>query len=183
VQFKHTRRNYMLPDSLLHVGLGEFVVVQSFVDKSLEDLGVITALYTSEHFSKVRAMKGLSEDLEENKVGKVIRVATYEEKQMLPLKCEKEQPLLNACQYFAAQMKLDLSIYDVEYQFDGRVIYIYYTSQDRVDYREFARHITRLCAQKTRIQMKKITEQMTSFVPKAYGGNTSITGSPIYASM
>lgn len=167
----------MLPDALLNIQIGEFVVVQSFVDKSLEDLGVVTALYTSERFAKMRAMNGPSEDADENKVGKVLRVATWEERQLLPLKAEKEIPLLSACQYFAEQMKLELVILGAEYQFDGKVLFVYYSSVDRVDYREFVHQIIRLCCnKKTRVQMKKKTNTSLVFEPKAFAASALASG-------
>ena len=135
----------------------------------MEDLGVVTALYTSEHFAKMRALVGPSEDADENKVGKVLRIATFEERSLLPLKAEKEIPLLSACQYFAEQMKLELAILGAEYQFDGKVLFVYYTSLERVDYREFVHQIIRLCCnKKTRVQMKKKTSSSLVFEPKAF---------------
>lgn len=155
--------------------LGEFVVVQSFVDKSLEDLGVVTSLFTSEKFAKMRQQASPSLDVEENKVGKILRLATSEERIVLPLKFEKEIPLLRSCQFFAEQMNLNLSIYGVEYQFDGKVLFIYYNSLDRVDYREFVQHVIRLCCPKTRVQMKKSSAGL-GFVPKLYAACSLATG-------
>lgn len=175
VQFRYVFRHYRLPVLLSDIQPGEFVLVQSFVDKSQEDLGVVTRIYTPEEFDALKEYEGPSEDADENKVGRVLRLALPEELKYLPMKFQREHPLLRICQTFVERNMLPMTVYGVEYQYDGNVLYVYYVSKDRVDFRPLVKFLIKMYCKGTRIQMKK-TNQCRDFVPVAWASEALITG-------
>ena len=71
--------------------------------------------------------------------------------------------------------KLEMDVVDCEFQFDHQKLTIYYTCDERVDFRELVKE---LCAiLKIRIWMKKISLD-TSFEPKAFATQALATGIP-----
>lgn len=149
--------------------------MQSLTEQHHEDLGVVTALYTYEDFVKMSSTLSPSDDADENRVGRVLRVATDEEKKLLPMKSEREGPLLKACQTFVDRFCLDMAVHGVEYQFDGNVLFVYYAARGRVDFRSLVQHIVRIYCRKTRIQMKK-TSQCRDFIPERFAAEALATG-------
>jgi len=175
VQFKHLFRNYKIVISDFDISIGEFVIVQSFVDKKLEDMGVVTQVYSREEFDAITFAMGPSDDVDENKVGKILRIATVEERQYLPLKLEKERLLLHACKEFVFHNRIPMDLYGVEYQFDGNVLFIYYTSLDRVDFRPLVRFLLKLYCKGTRINMKR-TNLCRPFLPFPFASYALTSG-------
>lgn len=175
VQFKHAYRNYRLPEALSNIGIGEFVIVQSFVDKSQEDLGIVVAVHSPEEFERLMKAEGPFLDADENKVGKVLRVALPEERSFLPVKAQRESPLLRICQTFIDRILLPMTVYGVEYQFDGNLLYVYYVSQDRVDFRPLVTFLSRKYCRGTRIQMKK-TNHCREFMPLSFAAEALASG-------
>ena len=154
VQFKHVSRYYRLPAQLKDITIGEFVVVQSFVDKSQEDLGIITLMYGLEDFEMHRATEMQYEDPDEYKVGRVLRTASPDELKFLPMKFQREYPLFRICQTFAMRHSMPIVVKGAEYQFDGNVLFIYYESTERVDYRSLMKFLVKMYCPGSRVQMK-----------------------------
>jgi cell fate regulator YaaT (PSP1 superfamily) len=67
-----------------------------------------------------------------------------------------------------------MKVYGVEYQFDGNIIFIYYTADTRIDYRSFVYDLVKEC-KNTRVKMKK-TNQCRKFIPKVWATQALITG-------
>ena len=155
--------------------MGEFVIVRSLVDKSQEDLGVVTQIYTSSEFDALIARLGPSEDADENKIGRVLRVALPEERQLLPVKFEREAPLVRVCQAFVQRNHIAMTVYGVEFQFDGQILYVYYVSKDRVDFRPLVKFLIKTYCKGIRVQMRKTT-QRRHFTPCQFATEALITG-------
>lgn len=150
-------------------------MVQSFVDKSHEDMGVVTEIMTENQFNDSLQFLGPSDDPEENKLGKLLRIALPEERKYLPMKFQREHPLLRICQTYTVRHSLPMIIHGVEYQFDGNVLFVYYTSRERVDFRPLVKFLIKMYCKGTRIQMKK-TDQSRDFIPNASAAEALITG-------
>lgn len=177
MQFKHVYRDYTISADLLanhHIALGEFLIVQSFVDPNQVDMGILTKMYTVDAFYAWKRLRGRSQDHEENAVGRVIRVATQMERQLLPMKYAREGPLLEACHRLTILHGINMKVYGVEYQFDGNVIFVYYTADTRVDYRAFVYDLLKE-SNHTRVKMKK-TNQCRKFIPKEWAVTALVTG-------
>lgn len=132
-------------------------------------------IYSNDEFETLRSLEGPGEDFDENRVGVVLRLASEEDRGQLPTKYKKEQPLLRICQAFVSLHKIPMSIYGVEYQFDGRVVYVYYVSKDRVDFRPLVKYLVKKHCQGVRVQMKKTT-QCRPFVPVPFATEALISG-------
>ena len=168
-------RHYKLPSKLEEIRIGEFIVVRSLIDKTQEDLGVVTQIYTSSEFDALLARLGPSEDADENKIGRVLRIAQSEERELLPLKHKKEQPILNVCQAFVQRNQMPMTVYGVEYQFDGKIMFVYYLSKDRVDFRPLVKFLIKTYCTDTRVQMRK-TNQRRTFLPYDFAAKQLVTG-------
>ena len=149
--------------------------MRSLVDKTLADLGVITHIFTPSEFEALITRLGPSEDADENKVGKVLRLALPEERQLLPVKFQKEQPILNVCQAFVQRNDLPMTVYGVEYQFDGKILFVYYVSKDRVDFRPLVKFLAKTYCKSIRVQMRKTT-QCRDFYPCQFATEALLTG-------
>ena len=156
------------------ISLGEFLVVESHVDPNQCDLGVLTKLYTVEGFYAWKRLRGRSHDHEENMVGRVLRVASLSERELLPIKLARETTILVTCQQLTLLHHINMKVYGVEYQFDGNILFVYYIADSRVDYRSFVYDLIKDC-KNTRVKMKK-TNQCRKFIPKDWAANALTTG-------
>jgi len=137
-------------------------------------MGVVTALYSVEEFLEFKKMMGRSQDAEENFLGMVIRVASMEERMYLPAKFDREMPTLEVAKQVVNDLGLMMEVYIAEYQFDGKVLYLYYTADSRVDYRALVHEVSRACSG-VRVKMKK-TNQCRKFIPHEFASIGLSTG-------
>lgn len=139
--------------ALLRVNMGDFVIVNA--DRG-EDLGIVTMVFTMQEFIDRRlAMSAKCNIQEEDAViGTILRLATLSERQQLPKKYKKEEAVVKAAKELAhGTYHLPLTIHDADYHFDGHKLTIFYSSDARVDFRDYVRDLFTLF--KTRIWMKK----------------------------
>ena len=176
VQFKHGFCHYTLPMQFLEVvSIGEFVIVQSFMEKSQVDLGVVTRIYNPDQYRALKFVEGPFKDEEENKVGIILRVASLLERSVLPIKYQREKPLLTACQGFVRHFFIPMTVYGLEFQFDGNVLFVYYVSEYRVDFRPLIKFLIRNYCNGIRIQMKK-TNLCREFQPLRFATEGLMSG-------
>ena len=69
----------------------------------------------------------------------ILRVATEQDLRVLENNREKEKRAFRICEEKIAQYKLDMSLVDVEYTFDGSKVLFFYTAPQRVDFRELVK--------------------------------------------
>lgn len=171
VQFKYNFR-YCTNASGQSLTTGDFVILDCTHDQ--EDLGVVSNHYSLQQFEANRAKFGKSADDEENKISEIVRIASDVERQHLPVKHEQEQRLLKICQHLATNVfRLPMNIYGVEFQFDGKKVNVFYTSDTRVDYKALVKEIYVYC--KIHIWMRK-TNRCVKFSPKEFAATALITG-------
>ena len=156
--------------------MGEFVIVQSFVDKSHEDLGVVVQIMTTDEFESSRPACDRSEDPDETKVGRVLRIPLKEELKFLPMKFQREYPLLRICQTFVMRHNMPIKICGVAYQFDGNVLFVYYEATERVDYRALVKFLIKMYCSGSRIHMKNIALCESKFVPLPFASEALVSG-------
>jgi len=138
-------------------------------------LGIVTEIYSAEEHDELVAALGPSEDADDNKIGKILRIANTDDKMYLPRKLERETFYLNACQQYVARTFLPMNVYGVEYQFDGNVLFVYYLSNDRVDFRPLVKFLIKAFCRGIRIQMKR-TNLCREFIPVASASYSLSTG-------
>jgi len=85
---------------------------------------------------------------------KVLRIASEEDKQKYLFNKAKEKDAFEICKQKIREHQLDMKLIDVEYTFDmGKVIF-YFTSENRVDFRELVKDLAAIF--KTRIELRQI---------------------------
>jgi len=177
VQFKHVFRDYVVSREVLaanRIEIGEFIMVKSHINSVLLDMGVITAIYSVSDFYKLKEIIGKSLDAEENYVGTAVRLATLRERQYLPVKWEREATVLQIAKQVVYDLGLGMNLYEAEFQFDGKILFLYYTGETRVDYRELVHEMVRVCGN-TRVKMKK-TNQCRQYNPVEFATYSMKTG-------
>jgi len=107
---------------------------------------------------------------------KVVRVANKEDIKILQQNREKEKEAFSFCQKKVDQLGLDMSLVEVECAFDGSKMLFYFTSDDRVDFRELVKILAG--NYRTRIEMRQIGVRDVS---KMLGG-LGICGRPFCCS-
>ena len=85
---------------------------------------------------------------------KVIRAANKEDIKILEQNKKKEEEAFAFCQKKVEQLGLDMSLVEVECAFDGSKMIFYFTSDDRVDFRELVKILAGNF--RTRIEMRQI---------------------------
>lgn len=181
MQFKHIYRDYVLNAQQLAThtySMGDFLLVTSHVETDQMDLGILIRMFTHVEYIRYKETLGRSQDREENYVGVVLRIANRNERRLLPAKFAKEAELLRFAQRLVQDAgNLPMNVQDVEFQYDGNILFVYYTSDGRVDYRTFVYDMMKEC-NNTRVKMKK-TNNCRPFVPNSFAQIALCTGSSI----
>ena len=107
---------------------------------------------------------------------KVIRAANKEDIKIVEQNRKKEEEAFGFCQKKVEQLDLDMNLVEVECAFDGSKMIFYFTSDDRVDFRELVKILAGNF--RTRIEMRQIGVRDVS---KMLGG-LGICGRPFCCS-
>lgn len=87
----------------------------------------------------------------------IVRLATEEDKKFYE-ECEKKKPqAMRTCKEKIAELGLEMKLIDCEYTFDGNKIIFYFTSPNRVDFRELVKSLG--ATFHTRIELRQIWER------------------------
>lgn len=85
---------------------------------------------------------------------KVMRVADKNDDLRYKANCEKEDEAFEICLKKIQEHKLDMKLIDVEYTFDNAKLLFYFTSEERVDFRELVKDLASVF--RTRIELRQI---------------------------
>ena len=85
---------------------------------------------------------------------KVIRLATEEDDERYKQNKVKEKEAFFICKEKIIKHQLDMKLIDVEYTFDNNKVLFYFTSYERVDFRELVKELASIF--KTRIELRQI---------------------------
>lgn len=85
---------------------------------------------------------------------KVIRLATPEDDERFKQNKIKEKEAFFICKEKIKKHQLDMKLIDVEYTFDNNKVLFYFTSYERVDFRELVKELASIF--KTRIELRQI---------------------------
>ena len=127
VAFKGDRREIFSNPQGIELHLGDYVVVQ--VEKG-EDLGKA-------------ACKGVVPDdsSPRSSFPPILRLATEEELKRIPLLRSREAEALAVCRGRIAALDMPMKLVDIEVQFDGSKMCLYFTAERRVDFRGLVRDL------------------------------------------
>ncbi len=85
---------------------------------------------------------------------KVVRLVTKEDEKIAKANKEKEAEAFRICKEKIIKHNLDMKLVDVEYTFDNNKVLFYFTSDDRVDFRELVKDLASIF--RTRIELRQI---------------------------
>lgn len=98
--------------------------------------------------------KEVSEEEVVQPLKKVIRLATPEDDERYKQNKVREKEAFFICKEKIIKHQLDMKLIDVEYTFDNNKVLFYFTSYERVDFRELVKELASIF--KTRIELRQI---------------------------
>ena len=139
IAFKNPRKDFYRNPKLIELSPGDFCIVQA---ERGEDLGVVVR-FNDQHKPKRNV-----------KVREVIRQAKDEDISRLKELRAMERSASDVCKEKVETHGLPMKVVDVEYQFDGNKITFFFTSEQRVDFRQLVKDLA--ATFKTRIELRQI---------------------------
>lgn len=140
VKFEENGKEYSFDCTDIYVNVGDKVVVETA--RGVE-IGTIS--------SKV---KFVELDDENSKYKKVVRIATEEDLKQKENNGKKEIEIKNESQKLAEQLNLNMKVINAELTLDCSKVLIYFTADDRVDFRELVKQLASKL--KMRIELKQV---------------------------
>lgn len=140
VRFKDSGKIYYFSPNGLTVKNGQYVVVETA--RGIECAVAVSSNKTVEDESIVSPLKS------------VLRIATDEDIKTLENNKKKEKEAYEICLRKIEEHKLDMSLSEVEYAFDGSKIIFYFTADGRIDFRELVKDLA--SAFHKRIELRQI---------------------------
>ena len=98
----------------------------------------------------------------------VIRCATPEDEAIYQENLEKSKEAFQVCKAKIVERELDMKLVDAEYTFDRNKLLFYFTSDDRVDFRELVKDLATIF--RTRIELRQIGVRDESKMIPSIGG-------------
>ena len=141
VTFKRNRKSYYFNSNDIDLKFGEFAIVE--VDKG-EDMGQITQT------GRLVMLKDIK-----NEPGNVLRKAEPEDTEKLIENRRNEASAFNIGREYIQRRNLNMKLVDVEYQFDTKKLTFFFTSCQRVDFRELVKDLA--SKYRTRIELRQIS--------------------------
>jgi cell fate regulator YaaT (PSP1 superfamily) len=141
VGFKTSRKAAYINYHRMDLQIGEFVVVEA--EKGM-DLGKVLQINSRQ----------LLRDLKEEPKS-ILRKASTEELEQLNRNRENEAAAFEVCRELIHHRNLNMKLVDVEYQFDLNKLTFYFTSDERVDFRDLVKDLA--AKYRTRIELRQIS--------------------------
>lgn len=140
VRFKKVGKIYYFSPGKLKIEVGEKVIVETA--RGVECGNVVIENRMVEDDQILPPLKT------------VIRVATKEDMKIVENNKKKEKDAFGICEEKIKKHKLDMHLIDVECTFDNNKLLFYFTSENRVDFRELVKDLASVF--RTRIELRQI---------------------------
>ncbi len=140
VRFKNAGKTYYFEPGSNKLDKGDFAVVETARGKEIGEI--------------VIPEKEVPEEELFHPLKKVIRKATDDDLVQAEENERKEEDAFTRCQHKIKAHDLDMKLVGVEYTFDRNKIIFYFTSEERVDFRELVKDLASIF--KTRIELRQI---------------------------
>ena len=147
VRFKANRKEYFVNASKAALYPNEWVVVEA---KNGYDMGQVTLKGELVRLQ----MRKRKQSMTDSEVRKIFRKANESERERLQGLRSKEMDVLSRARGVVDMMRLNMKLTDVEYQADASKIFLYYTAEQRVDFRELVRKLAENLS--ARVEMRQI---------------------------
>ncbi len=152
VRFKNARKEFYKIGEVTGLAVGDAVAVEASPG---HDLGMVSM--TGELVRLQMKKLGVAVDSQLKTIFRKARPSDIEKWQQA---VDRENPTMMRARAMANELKLNMKISDVEYQGDGTKAIFYYTSDERVDFRELIRHLAEEF--KIRVEMRQIGARQES---------------------
>ena len=152
VRFKNSRKEFFSTNQISGLVVGDVVAVEATTG---HDLGIISM---AGELVKLQ-LKRLNISVKEV-IRKVYRKARPQDIEKWQQAVDRENKTMMRSRAIALELKLSMKISDVEFQGDGTRAIFYYTSEDRVDFRELIKHLADEF--KIRVEMRQIGSRQES---------------------
>lgn len=140
VRFRSAGKVYYFAPDGLEYSKGQYVIVETA--RGIEYGEVVIPNKTIKDEMVVQPLK------------KVIRLVTKEDEEKIRINEEQEEEAFKICKEKIVKHELDMKLVSVEYTFDNNKILFYFTSDDRVDFRELVKDLASIF--RTRIELRQI---------------------------
>lgn len=147
VKFKGGRKEYFRNAEKLQLHAGDAIIVDSGAGSHL---GVVSLQGELVRLQLLK--KGIKDD---DSIKKIIRIANEKDLEKHEQSIARDLPTMYRTREIIKDLKLQMKLSDVEYQSDGGKATFYYSSEDRVDFRELIKLLA--TEFKVRIEMKQIS--------------------------
>lgn len=147
VRFKNTRKGFYRQAKDMALKVGEPVVVDTAPG---HDLGTVSL--TGDLVLLQMRKNGIEPSMGD--IRDIVRRATQEDIDIWQECVDLEEPTRKRARVIARELGLNMKVSDVEYRADRKQAVFYYTSEDRVDFRELVRKYAEVF--KVRIEMRQI---------------------------
>lgn len=139
VRFKRTGKIYFFDPKDLSLKINDDVIVETV--RGLE-------------YGKVMLLKDIDEEDIKGELKPVIRVATFEDKNINIENRNSAREAIIICEQKVEEFDLDMKLISCEYTFDRSKLLFYFTADGRVDFRELVRELASIF--RTRIELRQI---------------------------
>jgi len=147
VKFKGGRKEYFKNADQLELHTGDSVMVDS---SSGTQLGVVSL---QGELVRLQLLKKNIKD--DDKIKNIFRLATDKDIEKHEQAMARDLPTMYRGRQIISDLKLNMKLSDVEFQSDGSKAIFYYSSEDRVDFRELIKLLA--TEFKIRVEMKQIS--------------------------
>ena len=149
VRFKNTRKSFYRNANALQLMPGDLVTVDAAPG---HDVGMVSLV--GELVRAQMQRKSSVSVTETYELRKILNKSTQEEIDRWHIARKLEDETMLATRTLVHEMRLDMKVTDVEYQGDGTKATFYYTSEQRIDFRDLLRKLGDLF--KVKVDMKQI---------------------------
>ena len=140
VRFKRPGKIYFFDPGDLQINNHDFVIVETAQGEEYGEVSIAKRAIKEENI--VKPLK------------KVIRIATNKDRKNFEENKKKEKEAFEICKKKIKEHKLDMTLTDVEFKFDGSKVLFYFTADGRIDFRDLVKDLAAIF--RTRIELRQI---------------------------
>ena len=140
VRFKRPGKIYFFDPGDLQINNHDFVIVETAQGEEYGEVSIAKRTMKEENI--VKPLK------------KVIRIATNKDRKNFEENKKKEKEAFEICKKKIKEHKLDMTLTDVEFKFDGSKVLFYFTADGRIDFRDLVKDLAAIF--RTRIELRQI---------------------------
>lgn len=151
VQFKNKRVDYYLNTQMLHLEVGDLVTVSTSPG---HDVGAVTLTGWAAHREYLKRRPADAPPPLE-----IFRLSTRNDIDRWIESVSKEREALSSTREEAQKLGLEMKIFDVEYQGDGNKLTVYYSSDQRVDFRTLVKQLADRFGVRIQMQQQGVRQE------------------------